>query len=70
MRSFSVEASESIARVARVGLPSVDVAVDALVHSVVFYNPEIFIFEEIHLFELDHALHHLGVAQQILIHAL
>lgn len=46
--SFCVDSSESVARVAWVGLSGVDVAIEALVGSWVADHREILLFQQIH----------------------
>ncbi len=49
--SFGVNAPESVAGVARVGLHGVDVAVEALIRPTVVNHVEVFGFEEIHILQ-------------------
>ena len=49
MRSFCVDAAKSVAGIARIGLASVDAAVQTFISSSVVYHIQVLLFEKIHL---------------------
>ena len=48
LRSFGVEAAQSISRIAWVGLSGVNVAVECFVFSTMAYHVQILLFQQVH----------------------